>query len=114
VKGLVLDNLTFQLANPDRRSAVFCSDSQDIRISGFDAACDPVDTSVITARNCVGLRLSEIEARPKAAVLLRLEGSHSSGIVLPGNNSPQNFAKDFLCADGATQKAILQSVRARP
>src|SRR5271163_2156908 len=109
VKGLVLDNLTFQLANPDRRSAVFCSDSQDIRISGFNAACDPVDTSVITARNCVRLKLSEIEARPKAAVLLRLEGSRSSDIVLEGNNTPQNFTKDVLCADGATEKAILQS-----
>jgi Glycosyl hydrolases family 28 len=113
LKGLELQNVTFQLANPDRRSAIFCLDSDDIQISGFKAACDPTDTAVVTAVNCTGVQLEAMDASPKAAVLLRLEGAASDRIVL-GPNRPGKFGKDVEYASGATEKAILQRRRNQP
>ena len=106
IKGLVLDNVAFRLTEPDMRSADFCSDSEDIRITNLAATCSPTDTSVVTARNCIGLRLSDSEPEPKAAVLLRVEGAKSAGIVL-ADNDPRGFTKLFVCADGASETAIL-------
>jgi hypothetical protein len=110
IKDLVLENVSFHLTDPDMRSAVFVSDCEDIRISDLAATSSPSsssDTSVVTARNCTGLRLSGTRPRPKAAVLLRLEGAKSDDIVLV-NNDPRGFTKPFVCADGATETAILQ------
>ena len=107
LKGLVMENIRFGLANPDRRSALYLSDSEDIRITGLEAACDPVDAEVITARNCVGLMLSEIEARPKAAALVRIEGPRSDRIALASNDA-RLFDKTFLCVDGASEKMVLE------
>jgi hypothetical protein len=103
---LTLRGVTFQLAAPDQRSAIFCSDSTEILISGFKAACDPPTTAVITALDCNGMQLSGVDASPKAAALLRLEGAASSGIVL-GPNRQGEFAQDIDFADGATKKAVL-------
>jgi Glycosyl hydrolases family 28 len=104
MRGLVLENVSFELTSPDMRSAVFCSDSEDIRISNLAATSSP-DTSVVTARNCIGVRLSNTEPRPKAAVLLRLEGAKSDGVILE-DNDPRGFTKPFLCTDGASENAI--------
>ena len=106
IKGMVLENVNLQLLAPDLRPAVFCSDCEDTRISNLVAACSPADTTVLTARNCVRVRLSDTEPRPKAAVLLRLEGAKSEGVVL-ANNDPRGFTKPFVCADGAHETAIL-------
>lgn len=107
LKGLTMEDVRFGLANPDRRSALFLSDSEDIRITGFEAACDPIDTAVITARNCIGLMLSEIEALPKATALVRIEGPGSDKISLTSNDA-RMFDKTFLCVDGASDKIVLQ------
>lgn len=107
VNGLILENVRFRLANPDRRSPMFFSDSNDIRVSGFEAACDPVDVSVITVRESVDLMLSEVEAQPRAATLVRIEGPESARIVLVGND-PRNYSELFRCAAGAKEKAVLQ------
>jgi polygalacturonase len=110
LNGLILRGVTFQIAEPDRRSAIFCSDSEDIQISNFNVACDPRDVSAITARNVVGMRLSEVDPSPRAAVLLRLEGAASSEIVLQ-NNDPGKFAKEVEYADGANKDAALRLER---
>jgi hypothetical protein len=107
LNGLHLQNVTFQLAAPEQRSAIFCYDSREILISGFKAACDPPTTAVITAVDCNGVVLSEVDASPKAAALLRLEGADSSGIVLE-QNRPGKFAKDVVYASGATEKAVFR------
>lgn len=110
IRGLVLEDVQFALHSPDMRSAVFCYDSENIRISDLSAACSPVDTPVITARNCVRVRLSGIEPQPKAAVLLRLEGAASSGIDV-ADNDPRQFSKLVVCADGANEEVVLQTGR---
>ena len=107
LKGLTLENVTFQLAGSDQRSAIFVSDSEEIQVSGFKAACDPPEVAVVTAVNCSGMRLSGMDASPKAAALLRLEGAASNGIVI-GANRPGKFAKDVEYANGATEKAVLR------
>jgi hypothetical protein len=106
IKGLVLEDVNFKLLVPDMRSAVFCFDCEDVRLSNLAAASGSGDAALVTARNCNGLRLSGVEPRPKAAVLLRLEGAKSGRIVL-ADNDPGGFAKAFVCADGASETAIL-------
>ena len=110
LNGLTLRNVTFQLAAPDQRSAIFCSDSTDTLISGFKAACDPPTAAVVTAVNCTGMQLSGVDASPKAAALVRLEGATSSGIVL-GSNRPGTFDHEVDYANGATRKAVVQLER---
>jgi hypothetical protein len=39
-------------------------------------------------------------------VLLRLEGAKSDRVVLM-NNDPRGYGKAFVCADGASETAIL-------
>jgi hypothetical protein len=107
LNGFTLRDVTFQLAAPDRRSAIFCSDSTEILISGFKAACDPPTTAVITALNCNGMQVSGVDASPKAAALLRLEGAASSGIVL-GPDRPGKFEHEVNYSNGATEKAVLR------
>lgn len=107
LNGLTLRNVTFQLAQPDHRSAIFCSESGEIQISDFTATCNPPNVAVITAVNCNGMQISGVEALPRAATLLRLEGAASSGIVL-GQNRPGKFARDVDDANGATGKAVLR------
>jgi hypothetical protein len=106
LNGLTLENVTFQLAAPDQRSAIFCSDSAEILVTDFKAACDPPTTAVITALNCNGIQLSGVDASPKASALLRLEGADSKGVVL-GPIRPGKFAKEVDYANGATEKAVL-------
>jgi hypothetical protein len=110
LNGLTLRNVTFQLAAPDQRSAIFCSDSTDILISGFKAACDPPTTALVTAVNCTGIQLSGVDASPKAPAVLRLEGASSSGIVL-GSNHAGTFSHEVDYANGATKKAVLHLER---
>jgi hypothetical protein len=53
------------------------------------------------------MRLSGIDASPKAAALLSLEGATSNRIVL-GPNSPGKFAKDIEYSNGATETALIR------
>jgi hypothetical protein len=106
MQGLVLEDVNFQVLAPDMRSAVFCFDCEDVRLSNVTAACSPTGTAIVTARNCNGLRLSGIEPRPKAPVLLRLEGAKSDKVIL-ADNDPRGFTKPFVCADGASETVIL-------
>jgi Glycosyl hydrolases family 28 len=104
VKGFALNNLTFSVANPDLRSPLFCSDCEEISISGFEAHCAD-GGSMVTARNCSQMALSNL--RPKGdAVLLRLEGKESKGVTLV-QNDPRQFRKLFECYQGASAKAVI-------
>jgi hypothetical protein len=106
VKGLTVRNATFQLTEPDRRAAVFCYESEDIRIAGLEAACDPAETPVITARDCMDVELSDVSGVPHARTLLRLEGAKSSGVAIAGI-LPGRFSNEVEYFDGATAKALL-------
>jgi hypothetical protein len=110
INGLELRNVTFQLANPDQRSAILLNQASDIRISDFTVACDPPDTAVITALDCTGLDISGVTPAPRNAALLRLEGKTSADVVL-GENSPNKFTKEVEYADGATEKALIRRRR---
>ena len=108
LKGLMLDRVHFELAGEDLRSPVVCLDSQDISISRFKAACHPSGDAMVTARNCSGVTLSQLQPVPKAPVLLRLEGERSGEVTL-FNNDARRYTKKFECADGAQAGAIAES-----
>jgi hypothetical protein len=107
IRGLALENVTFQLAQPDHRSAIFCSDSADIDLANFKAAADPEGPALITALNVSGLTLSGVDATPHATTLLRLEGATSTQIQLR-NIHPGKFTQSIDYANGATEKALLK------
>jgi len=106
IKGLTMENVRFELREPDARPAVFFSDCEKTRVSDLSASSDPAEAAFITARNCVGLRLTDVTPQPKTEVLLRLEGVKSYGVVLSGND-PRGFGKPFVCVDGASEAEIL-------
>jgi len=106
IQGLTLEDVRFELREPDARPVVFVSDCAQTRIQSFTASSSPEQSALIVARNCDGLQLSEVTPTPKAVVLLRLEGAKSAGIVLSGND-PRGFDKASVCLDGATEAAVL-------
>lgn len=93
-----MQNVTFQLANPDQRPAVLYQ-SSDMRLSYF-AACDPATTALITALDCTGLQVQNVSASPSAAALLRVEGAASKDILVSGT-APGKFTKETEYTNGS-------------
>ncbi len=85
-KGLVLNNVRFELAKEDLRPAVVCDDVQDLELSGFKAQAGASVESLIRLR---GVQAAFIHgSRPLSPVgtFVRAEGAGCKDIVLSGND----------------------------
>jgi hypothetical protein len=110
INGLVMQNVTFQLANPDQRPAVFLYQSNNTRLVDFTAASDPAAPVLITALDAGSLEVRNASASPTAATLLHVEGAASRDILISGT-IPGKFTKEVEFANGATPKALTKPFR---
>ena len=101
--GLALDNINFQLLAPDMRSAVSCSDCQDVCISNLADACGPTDTSVVTAQNCNGLRLATSTRDRRRPFCFVLRGQ-----------SLTKLSSQTMTPEGSPSLTFALTVQARP
>ncbi len=84
VRDVALQNVRFDLADPDLRPAILFEDAEGLEIAGFQAASDPSQPLI----RAIDARDAFIHGcRPLSAggTFLRVEGAQSSGITLSGN-----------------------------
>ena len=106
IKGLTLSDVRFDLSGDDARPAVFCSESSEIEVSGFKAACGPEAPAVLTARDCQDVVIDRARPLGSAANLLRLEGAACRDISVRGSGCAQGGVS---FADGASADEVIEA-----
>ncbi len=86
VKGLTLDNISFQFDTPDVRPALVCDDVESLRIEGFSAGSLPETESLIRLRNTRDALIANSRSAAGVDAFLQLEGAASTGVKLLGND----------------------------
>lgn len=84
VKSLYLQNVRFDLENPDARSALIFDNVQDASINGLDIAGPHGEAPVILMLNSKDILMTAIRLISASKVFLQVEGSHSKAISLFG------------------------------
>ncbi|OQP64440.1 glycoside hydrolase [Niastella vici] len=87
VKGIKLLNITLHLDSNDRRPAFICEDGKDIQLSGWKIPETSGAPSVIRLENVEKARISNMDVKGRAAVLVKAE-SNSKDIQLGKNKIP--------------------------
>jgi hypothetical protein len=88
VKGLKLVNITLHLDSNDRRPAFICDDGKDIELTGWKIPGTSGAPSIIRLENVEKARISDMEVKGSAAVLVRVEGGISKDIQVEKNKTP--------------------------
>lgn len=88
VTGLKLVNITLHLDSNDRRPAFICEDGKNIELTGWKIPETSGAPSVIRLENVENARISKMEVKGKADVLVKVEGTNSKGIRLEKNKAP--------------------------
>jgi hypothetical protein len=85
-RGLTLDNVRFELANPDLRPAVTCDDVEDLEIAGLKADGCREAESLIRLRATRGAFIHGSRPLSDIGTFVRVEGDTSRDITLTGND----------------------------
>lgn len=86
VKGLVLNNVQFDLAKPDLRPAIVCDDLEDLDLSDFRADGDSKAECLIRLEQARGAFIHGSRPRNAIGTFLQVEGDKSRHIGLTGND----------------------------
>jgi hypothetical protein len=105
VRGLALNNVSFDLAGQDLRPALVCDDVADLDISGFRAMADKEVESVIRLRATRQAFLCGCRPLNDVAMFLRVEGKASRDITLR-NNDLHRCRQVVDTADGANARSV--------
>lgn len=104
-KGLVLNNVRFELASRDLRPAVVCDDVQDLELSGFKAEADASVECLIRLGGVQGAFIHGSRPLSPIGTFVRAEGAGCERIVLSGNELGR--AKQAVeRADGAHEPRV--------
>lgn len=85
-KGLVLNDVRFDLSGPDLRPAIVCDDVEDLEISGFRAAASSKAESLIRLQQTRQAFIHGCRSLNDIDTFLRVEGAESEGVVLAAND----------------------------
>ncbi|NLX98592.1 MAG: glycoside hydrolase family 28 protein [Rhodopirellula sp.] len=97
VKNLSLSRLDFAFEEEDRRPALVLDDVADVHLFGLRADLSPSAPALVWLNQVRGGLIHGCRLTGDVPVVLRVEGSESSGIALRGN--------DFHCAGRVLDKA---------
>jgi hypothetical protein len=84
-RGLTLNNVRFDLAEPDLRPAVVCDDVDDLEMAGLKAQANPNAESLLRLRATRGAFIHTCRPLGEADTFLRVEAPGSANISLAGN-----------------------------
>ena len=101
VNGVVLNNVKFHLEEEDLRPAIVCDDVDDLELSGFKAEGSKNAESLIRLENTRNIFINSSRTLNEIGLFLKLEGSHTQGIKLAGNNldlATKVMEKDQECS----------------
>ena len=86
VKGLTLNNATFNVAAPDMRPAIVCDDVENLRLLGVQAQGNPKAGSLIRLQETKQAFIHGCSITDGVEAFLSVEGSTSADIGLTGND----------------------------
>ncbi|HZZ29461.1 MAG TPA: glycosyl hydrolase family 28 protein [Pirellulales bacterium] len=105
VRGLMLNNIRFQVATAELRPAVILSNVQDVSMLGLSAEGNPEAESLLRFINTADTLITAPRVLTSVAVFLRVEGAKNKTITIDGGDiSKASKPLDF--ADGASETAV--------
>jgi hypothetical protein len=108
VRGLALNNVRFDLANPDLRPAVVCDGAEDVSLNGFSAAGNSSAESLLRFVNTRGALLTACRALTPCAAFLQVEGAASDRINLAASDLSKASSPLAFRRGGRTEAAKMQ------
>jgi hypothetical protein len=106
VKGLKLNNISFQLKTNDVRPAIICEDAQDLVVTGCKIPETSGAKSVIRLINVSGAVISNTQTKSDADAFVFVEGSNSRNIKLSGIESATK--KETELAAGLNPEVVIE------
>ena len=105
-QGLTLDNVTFDLDQPDLRPALVCDDVADLELSNVRAQGNSEAEALIRLQQVRGAFVHGCRPLNEVTAFLRVEGEASGDILLAANDLRR--AKSVAhTADGAREDAVI-------
>jgi hypothetical protein len=104
-RGLTLQNIRFQVNQPDLRPALIFDHVEDAAINGFSAEGNPAAESVLRFIDSKQALLTAARVLTSSAAFLQLEGGANEGIVIDGGDLSK-AAMPLAFKSGATGKAV--------
>jgi hypothetical protein len=86
VRGLTLDNIRFEVTNPDLRPALVFENVEDAGVNGLSAHGNPNAEALLRFTNARDVLMSACRVLTPAAVFLHTEGAASRGITIDGGD----------------------------
>jgi polygalacturonase len=105
VRGLTMNNVRFQVEEPDLRPALILDHVEDAAIAGLNAQGNPRGESVLRFIESKQALLSATRVLTPAAAFLRVEGASSGGIIIDGGDLSK-AATPLAFADGADEQSV--------
>lgn len=105
VRGLSLNNVRFDVEQPDLRPAVVLDHSSDIAISSLNVQGNPQAASALRFIESSDALITAPRLLTSAAAFLQAEGASSQSITVDGGDISK-AAKPLSFASGATEKAV--------
>ena len=105
VRGLTLDNVRFDIGEPDLRPAVVLDHVTDAALAGLSAQGNPRAKSVLRFIDTRDALLTASRVLTPAAVFLEVEGAGSQGITIDGGDLSK-AATPLAFEAGAAQDAV--------
>ncbi len=104
-RGLTLQNIRFQVSQPDLRPALIFDHVVDAAINGFSAEGNPAAESVLRFIDSKQALLTAARVLTPSAAFLQLEGEANEGIIIDGGDLSK-AASPLAFKSGATEKAV--------
>ncbi len=105
VRGLTLNNIRFQVNNPDLRPAVVLDHVADVAVNGCSADGNPQAEAVLRLVAARDALFTAVRVLTPAATFLQVEGSDSGGIMVDGGDLSKAAAA-LAFKEGAKQEAV--------
>lgn len=105
VRGLVLENVRFEVVAPDLRPAVVLEGVQDAAITALSAQGNEQAESLLRCVNSQDVLLSGLRVLSKVPALLQVEGQASRNITVDGGQLAK-ADKPLILSRGASETAV--------
>lgn len=107
VRGLQMNNVRFDVANPDLRPAIVLDHVTDAAINGLTAQANPQAKSLLRAIESKQVLITAPRVLEKAAVFLQVEGPNTADITVEGGDLTKAETPISVQA-GAAKEAVKQ------
>src|SRR5260221_457403 len=104
-RGVTLQNVRFEVAQPDLRPALILDRVEDVAINGFSVQGNPQAESVLRFIDSKQILLPASRLLTRAAAFLQLEGGANDGITIDGGDIAK-AAAPLAFVNGATKHAV--------